>query len=186
VYTLLWAGLIVNALVHLRLEVLEVQDGQDRIDAGETVSNSVSSWDRGGRWDVVLRVLFSPIITAYYVPKFLLKHLLFPRGIKSKFARQQEAEAKAQAAADRAAEAAELVRSWAPGEILFAKLEPAMVLGWSQAADAFDVASELIARTAGQPWVSPPTAKKKPVKAKVASRWNEDEDDEEAEWRGSL
>jgi hypothetical protein len=152
--TLIWAALIVNALVHLRLSILRVQDGQDRVDAGLAEPNKTACWQQWGKVDVALDVLFSPIVTAYKGTKFLLKVLLFPRGIKSKFAKWQEAEAARELLEKQVQDAEVFVHTWVPGEILFAKNQPEqqVALAWDHAADVFDTACDLVARTKGQPW----------------------------------
>jgi hypothetical protein len=171
---LLWAGLTVNALVHLRYAILKVQDGEDRYKAGQTTPAHLRWANAGdGNWHIAFRVICSPVITASLAIKFLL----FPRGIKSKFAKEQEAKAKAAAKkkeqellALQLAQAQELIRAWAPGEVLLATPEPAdLALGWNHAADAFDAFSDLVARTAGQPW-SPAPPPSRRVKATVGDR----------------
>jgi hypothetical protein len=165
VNTLLWAGLVANALVHLRLAVLEVQDGEDRVQAGEAKAEAVFCWSQTGSaiLHIISRTLLSPALTTYKVGKFLL----FPRGIKSKFAKEREAQqleklwmetnkAEAERQAQHWAQVQQLeayVRAWVPGEILLAKHEPEQVaLTWDHAADAFDTFAEQVAQTKGQPW----------------------------------
>jgi hypothetical protein len=139
--------------------------------------------------------ILAPFITTFAVTKFLL----FPRGIKSKFAKEQEAKAAAEAAARqrkedeetllvRVREAEELISSWAPGEVLLAETQPAqLALGWTSAADAFDSAADLIKRTAGQPWVHPKPPQQRRIRAKVSAvadhlegRWNNYDDEDAA------
>lgn len=167
--TLLWAGLAANALVHLRFAVLQVQDGEDRVKAGEATPKTVVCWrkDGYGVTYVVLRTLASPILTAYKVSKFLL----FPRGVKSQFAKEQETkawekffmeteEANLKAEEEKQAqlqaqtkELEALILTWAPGEVLLATPQPEQVaLGWHAAADVFDAAADHVARTKGEPW----------------------------------
>jgi hypothetical protein len=173
--TLLWAGLVANAIVHLRIAVLEVQDGEDQVKAGKVSVHETICWQKGGRGipTVLVWVLLAPAITAFTVGKFLL----FPRGIKSKFAKEQAALAKlaaqaeaeqkqAEEAARRYEEGVDLIRTWAPGAVLLAAPEPQpeqVALGWNHAADAFDVACEMVAATKGQPWS--PTPPKKRIRA---------------------
>ena len=117
-----------------------------------------------------MRTAGSPFLTAFKVGKFLL----FPRGIKSQFAKEQEAEAAA--AALEAARQEELlqlkehealIRAWAPGELLLAEPQPEqLALTWDHAADVFDAHCKHVADTAGQPWS--PAPPKKRIKAKVA------------------
>jgi len=173
---LLWAGLAANALVQLRMAVLEVQDGEDRVQAKEATPNDVFCWQSDGIPYVVLRTIFSPVITTYSIGKSLLpaalgigKFLLFPRGIKSKFAREQEAKAARELLEKQVRDAEVLVHTWVPGEILFAEHEPEQVaLTWDHAADAFDVLCNHVARTAGQPW-SPAAPTKTRIKAEVTA-----------------
>lgn len=185
--TLLWAGLLANALVHLRIAVLQVQDGVDRVAAGDKKPVDVIEWKDGeGAFYILIRVLSAPVLTAYAATKFLL----FPRGIKSKFAREQEAKAQAEALlqAERdkleelevqLREAHTLVAVWSPGEFLCPEPKQ-LALGWDHAADAFDDAAEHIKRTAGQPWVHP--APRRRAKARVlvdaGIRYNNEDDEE--------
>lgn len=189
--TLLWAGLALNALAHLRMAVLDVQDGEDRVQAGLNQPSEVLCWQKGGygKTAVLIRTLVAPLSTIFLVGQFLL----FPRGIKSKFAKEQEVKAKADACAAVAAElqqetlrqlaeAEALIQIWTPGEFLTAPAKPEQVaLGWHAAADAFDAASDLVARTAGQPWSPAPSARRTRIKATVHSgpEWNESEMREE-------
>jgi hypothetical protein len=166
--TLLWAGLAANALVHLRIAVLQVQDGVDRVAAGDKKPREVIRWKEGeGAFYVLVRVLASPVLTAYVAAKFLL----FPRGIKSKFARGQEAKAQAEALlqAERdkqeelesqLQEAHALVAVWSPGEFLCPEPEQ-VALDWHHAADAFDAAEKILRDNAGQPWVHPAPPRKR-------------------------
>lgn len=182
---ILWAGLVANALVHLRSAVLRVQDGEDRVKAGEFKAEEVICWQEGGVGIpfVILCTMVAPILTAYKVGKFLL----FPRGIKSQFAKEQEArdlekrmreweeaalkadeEERAQLLA-RTKEYEALILAWAPGDILLAAPQPEqLALSWDDAADAFDVHAAHVAATAGQPWSPVPV--KLRVKAKVGEQ----------------
>lgn len=187
---LLWAGLAANALVNLRIAVLHVQEGTDRVAAGVDKPEETVHWGPGGQGvaTVIIWTMISPAVTAFTATKFLL----FPRGIKSKFAKEQEAKAAVEAATKLQAEkdavflmsfqeAEAIVRAWNPGDIVLAESEPEqLALGWHTAADAFDSAADLIKRTAGQPWVHPKPAPQRRVKAKVGASvgkpWNEEED----------
>jgi hypothetical protein len=171
--TLLWAGLAANALVHLRIAVLQVQDGVDRVAAGDKEPTDVIEWkDCEGAFYIFIRVLASPVLTAYAAAKFLL----FPRGIKSRFAREQKAKAQAEALhrAERdrqeeleaqLQEAHALVAVWSPGEFLCPEPEQ-VALGWHHAADALDAAEKILRDNAGQPWIHPAPPRKR-TKAKV-------------------
>ena len=160
--TLLWAGLVANAIAHLRIAVLQVQDGEDRVKASDRKAADTIHWaDRSGLPYLAFRVLASPALTTYTIGKLML----FPRGIKSKFAQEQEAKAQAEASlkAERdkqeefeaqLKEAHTLVAVWSPGEFLCPEPEQ-VALGWHHAADAFDAAEKIIRDSAGQPWVHP-------------------------------
>lgn len=173
--TLLWAGLAANALVQLRVGILEIQDEVDRVKAGVLKSSEAWQWNTEASVYLFARVAVSPVITVYKAAKFLM----FPRGVKSKFTRQQEAKAKADALAEEMLQRAEreaieykeqaaLVATWAPGEILLAAPEPEQVaLNWDHAANVFDNWCDHVAATAGQPWK--PTPPKKRVRATVGS-----------------
>lgn len=178
--TLVWAGLVVNALVHLRMAVLDVQDGEDRVRAGVNTSSEVICWQKGGygKTAVIFRTIMAPLSTIFLAGKFLL----FPRGIKSRFARQQEAEAKLDAekkaheeALRQVAEHEALVRAWAPGTLIDKPQPEQFALGWHAAADAFDAASELVARTKGQPWSPRPSTRSRQVKAMVGGTLHDDD-----------
>lgn len=190
---LLWAGLAANALLHLRIAVLQVQDGEDRVAAGEYTSHEVVCWRKGGHGKsfVLARTLFSPFITAFWVGK----RILFPRGIKSQFAKEQEAEvafeAKVKAEQEeeqrrllRYQEQAALIKAWVPGEILLAKPQPEpeqqVALDWHAAADVFDAHAANVARTAGQPWSPQPVAKR--IRAKVGAAVRATARDYNNEW----
>lgn len=177
--TLLCAGLAANALLHLRIAVLEVQDGEDRVAAGERTPQDTICWRKGGHGKsfILARTLFSPLITAFWAGKFLL----FPRGIKSRFAKEREAEVafEARVKAEQEEEQhrllqyqeqAALIQAWAPGEILLAQPQPEseqVALDWHAAADVFDAHAANVARTAGQPWSPQPP--KKRIRAKVGA-----------------
>lgn len=185
-HTLLWVGLAVNAVANLRAQVLVVQDGEDRVKAGKATVTDVFAWRSGGfGWgSIILRTLLSPPVTVFMFGKHVLyplaKWALFPRGITSKFAKQQAAAAAA-AEKEREREAeAEVLRNWRPGEFLLAPQQPValpvvtspepmeqVALGWQAAADVFDGWSAMVAETAGQPWSPRPVVKR--IKAKVGA-----------------
>lgn len=169
--TLLLAGLVANAIINLRIAVLMVQDGEDRVQAGQAQVIDTICWQKGGFGvaTVIAWTILAPVVSAFYIGK----RLLFPRGIKSRFAKEEQARVKAEAeqkehdlALAKLREHEALIQAWAPGEILLAPPEPKQVaLGWHDAADAYDAAADLVARTAGQPWS--PTAPTSRVKATV-------------------
>lgn len=94
---------VIGALGMTRHQILSIQND---IDAQLDYYNSLSKkqraetrwrldWDSHDHWQVWTRSIFWYGFVAYYIVKFLM----FPRGIKSKFARRlEEAEAVKQAA----------------------------------------------------------------------------------------
>lgn len=149
-------ALVLNALINARVAVLKIQDNEDRIKAGVLKRQDTDfSWDWWGVFALVAWVFVSPLVSAVWI----LKKIMFPRGIKSKFAREQE-----KRAAEKKARKAELERrhlmedqlrevlEWAPGSIVAKEQPQEMAIGWQAAADVFDAAVEKVRRNAGMPW----------------------------------
>lgn len=175
------AALLLNAAAWLRKAVLFIQDGTDRVKAGApcpkgchalATTRNTYCWGDGegtGVLYVVIRTVGSPLLTLH----LLVKLALFPRGIKSDFAKEQERQRKAQEAAARQGELeaevrrlTELVVSWDPGSFIEPKAIEAhpidaATMAWQRAADDFDQAAMLISATKGTAWVKPPYDPKK-------------------------
>lgn len=152
--SIIWAVLGINALINARVAVLVIQDGEDRVRAGVEGKLTVVHWDSFGVIVLIGWTYLSPLITAVW----LVRKVLFPRGIKSKFAKEQEArranEAAVKAAAERELElqrTIEDMRTWIPGSIV-GDVPQQMALGWEAAADMFDVAGAKVYEDMGKPW----------------------------------
>lgn len=188
---IMYGALAVNAFFVARKAILFVQNGSDKVadPANKTTKYEVWCWQDGsGILVVTVAFLASPALTAFKVAKFLM----FPRGIKSNYAKEKERR-EAQERIDQAdrellkqmPELERQVRSWAPGgyildvdqlqadldriendtiRVLDAKV--AEHRPWVQAADSFDEYAALIEANAGMPWVQPPTKPAKVRKAK--------------------
>lgn len=138
-------ALVLNALINARVAVLKFQDNEDRIKAGVVNRHETDfSWDWWGLAAFVAWIVFSPFVTAVWI----LKKVMFPRGIKSKFAREQEKLAAEQRKRDQLRE----VLEWAPGSIVAKEQPQEMAIGWQAAADVFDAAVEKVRSNAGMPW----------------------------------
>jgi hypothetical protein len=154
--SIIWAALVANALINARVAVLFIQDGEDRVKARVAGKFDVIRWDGIGYLFLVAWVWFAPLITTYWI----LKKILFPRGIKSKFAKQQEAKRAREAAATAAAErelelqrTIEDMKTWIPGSIVCEAPQQA-ALGWEAAADVFDIACAQVSADRGKPWTA--------------------------------
>lgn len=170
---IIWAVIVVNALINMRIGILEFQDGEDRVKARQVHADEVLCWSGAGVSALVAWVVFSPIVTIVW----LTKKLLFPRGIKSKFAKEQEAK-KAKEEAERALqemeeerkrlflEAQAILVDWAPGSLVTSEPEQ-HALGWEAAADVFDAAADQVRRDKGKPWT--PSGPKDRIRAMVST-----------------
>lgn len=109
--------------------------------------------------------LLAPAVTSYWITK----KILFPRGIQSKFAKEQqrkEALRKAnellqQQAIERERlfkEAQAILVDWAPGAIVAGppnvEREPSSALAWLAAADLFDAAADRVRQDTGKVWTA--------------------------------
>lgn len=111
-----WIGVYaIGAVLTMRHVALEIRDDIDRRNFETEKSNrglrkkdqkKLLSWDGGDLFLTVFAGAIWFVIAGFYVVKFLM----FPRGFKSKFAREQERLAKAKEAEARAAEAEEDLR----------------------------------------------------------------------------
>lgn len=103
-----WGAYALGFLFMVRYVVLEIQDDFDRenFEHAKKGKNKRSSWEPA---DVFL-VIFAGSIWYLIVGFYVLKFLMFPRGLKSKFTREQEKLAKAEEAEARAAKAEEDLR----------------------------------------------------------------------------
>lgn len=109
-----WVGLGIYAIGFVtmaRYMILDVQDGLDSMNFEIRKENKARPKGTGKvkpvKWDaldvglVFLVSFFWVLVAAFYAAKFLM----FPRGLKSKFAREQERLTKAKEAEERAAKA---------------------------------------------------------------------------------
>lgn len=117
----MYGALAVNAFFVARKAILFIQDGSDRVEDPESKRTVRNTWcwqDGSGIPVVAGAILASPVLTAYKVVKFLM----FPRGLKSDYAKERERR-EAQERIDRAdrelldrmPELERQVRTWRPG-----------------------------------------------------------------------
>lgn len=117
----MYGALAVNAFFVARKAILFVQNGSDQVDDPDSKRTKYNTWcwqDGSGHAVVAAAVIASPFITLHKVAKFIM----FPRGLKSEYAKELERR-KAQEEIDKAdrellkrmPELERQVRSWAPG-----------------------------------------------------------------------
>jgi flagellar biosynthesis/type III secretory pathway M-ring protein FliF/YscJ len=120
---------VVGALIMARYQILLIQS---RIDEEQFNYDKASKkerkeedwyleWDSDDRSEVIRKSWFWELFLAYYIIRFLM----FPSGIKSKFAREQEKVRKAKEAEHRAAKAEKDLRRMQDEVLRFAPQETA-------------------------------------------------------------
>lgn len=106
---------MVGALIMARHRILvtmnEIDEDQDKFDKLSKKERKEAEgwrleWDSEDTWEAIFMSALWPGFVAYGIVKFLM----FPRGVKSKFAREQEKKAKAKENEARAAKAEEDLR----------------------------------------------------------------------------
>lgn len=165
---IVWSIWAACSVYSFRRTVLHLQDGADRIAAGAPMrddpnttatKNNTNTWDEFGAIQLIASTLFAPAVVAFR----LGKKLLFPRGIKSEFAREQErllAEQQVFFDNERrereTEQAMRQLQAWDPGEYIEsgAPINPALLQ--LEAAAQFAEAEKVLRATAGQDWVKPP------------------------------